>query len=57
MRFLESEPDDAAFIAYLEYVVGDYMGLGRDVAKNCEPEKFVARMRTWYAKKWDGTHV
>ena len=48
MRLLDSGASDEEFIAYLEHIVGKYIGLGDDGIRYSKPYLFVDRMRSWY---------
>ena len=57
MRFLESDTSDEEFIRFLEHIVGEYIGLGREGIEHSKPKEFVAKMREWFAARWAGTYV
>jgi len=57
MRLLESGASDQEFLEYLEYIVGEYIGLGQAGIDYNRPAEFIKKMRSGYESKWAGTHV
>ena len=38
---------------YLEYVVGEYMGMGEKGVNHANPDAFTARLQAWYSTRGD----
>jgi hypothetical protein len=57
LRLLESSDSDQELQDYLEYVVGEYMGLGVNGVEYVRGSGFAKTLRSWFEAKWAGTHV
>ena len=57
MRMLESNATDDEFTEYLNYIVGEYIGLGKAGIEFSKPSEFVKTMRNWFESNWEGSHL
>jgi hypothetical protein len=57
LRLLEKKADTDEIVKYLNYIIGEYMGLGDKGIKYSKPVEFAQRMQAWYATKWPDTMV
>jgi hypothetical protein len=57
LRLLEKGSSLQEITKYLEYVVGEYMGLGESGVNFSKPSLFASQLREWYEKGWRDSHV
>lgn len=57
LRLLEQGASHSEIQAYLEYVVGEYIGLGAAGVQKVRASNFASRLQKWFSSRWSGTHV
>lgn len=57
LRLLERKASEEEITAYLNQIVGEYMGLGDQGLINSNPQQFAQKLVSWYATYWPNTKV
>jgi hypothetical protein len=57
LRLLERGATHAEIQSYLEYVVGEYMGLEEAGVQRARSSNFAGKLQEWFSSRWQGTHV
>jgi hypothetical protein len=57
LRYLEQNASLEEIVAYLSYIVGEYMGLGQTGVDASKPRNFAIKLKAWYSTNWPDTYI